>query len=213
MRMQISRWSAAVLLAAVIAWTAGRAWGIGFTLGQSKEELKLEYDVAVEHHALDERGTGRVTVVLTLDDEGRLKPLDEVQLVIPGREKNKDGSYWMDLVVSIDMVQIDGGKRVGRVHILRELAERAEIRFNTHTMDGKMDPLTRLHHVIPIAGYLKHPATPTAAPAAAPAVSRPRLRLRLRSGRTIDRDRGAGIPPVILTTLSRVHDPSIRQPI
>ncbi|HEV2293645.1 MAG TPA: hypothetical protein VGR35_07305 [Tepidisphaeraceae bacterium] len=163
--MRISRWAAAVLIAAAVVWTADRAWGVGFTLGQTKEQLQLKYDVAVEHHAFDERGTGRVTVELTLADEGRLKPLDAVQLVIPGKEKNKDGSYWMDLVVSIDMVKVDDGNRVGRVHILRELAERAEIQFNTHTMDGKTDPLTRLHHVIPIAAYLQNPATPNSPPA------------------------------------------------
>jgi hypothetical protein len=52
------------------------------------------------------------------------------------------------------MKETDGGKRVGRVHILRTLAERAEIQLNTHTMDGKLDPLTRLHQVLPLAKYL-----------------------------------------------------------
>jgi hypothetical protein len=97
--------------------------------------------------------------VLTLADEGRLKPLDDVELVIPAEETNKDGSHWVDLVVSIEMHKTDDGKRIGRVHMLRSLAERAEIRLNTHTMDGKMDPMTRLHHVIPIAKYLKSAAT------------------------------------------------------
>ena len=170
MLMRTMRLSLMVLAGLVL--TAGQAWGIGFVLGQTKEELKLKYEVAVQDH-----GTGRVTVVLTLADEGRLKPLDEVQLVIPSREKNKDGSYWMDLVVSIDMRKTDDGKRVGRVHILRELAERAEIQLNTHTLDGNMDPLTRLHHVIPIAKYLKNaPAAagkPAAAPAAEPAAAAP----------------------------------------
>jgi hypothetical protein len=140
-----------------VALTTGWAWGIGFTLGETKEELKLQYDVAVQDH-----GTGRVTVVFTLADEGRLGPLDEVQLVIPGREKNADGGHWMDLVVSIDMTRVDGGRRVGRAHLLKEWAERAEIQLNTHTMDGKTDPLTRLHHVVPVARYMKD------APAAEP---------------------------------------------
>ena len=158
-------WSAVAIVAAVVVWSAGNAWGLGFILGESKEQLKLKYDVAVE-----DNGTGRVTIGLTLADEGRLKPLDEVQLYVPSKEKNKDGSSPADLVVSIDMVKGEGGTRVGRVQILREAAERAQIWLNTHTMDGKMDPLTRLHHVIPIAGYLKDAAVPTAAPAAAPAV-------------------------------------------
>ena len=81
---------------AAVVLAGGVAWGMGFMLGQTKEELKLEYEVSVVDH-----GTGRVTVVLTLVDEGRLKPLDEVQLVIPGQETENDGGHWMDLVVSI----------------------------------------------------------------------------------------------------------------
>src|SRR5439155_26883103 len=78
MLMRTMRLSLMVLAALLL--TAGQAWGIGEVLGQTKEELKLKYDVAVEQHVFDERGTGRVTVTLTLADEGRLKPLDEVQL-------------------------------------------------------------------------------------------------------------------------------------
>ena len=148
-RIEMFRCVAVVLAAGILIWFSGRALGIGFILGETKEELKLKYDVSVQDH-----GTGRVTAVLTLEDEGRLKPLDEVQLVVPGQEKQPDGGYWMDLVVSIDMVKTDDGKRVGRVHILRTLAERAEIQLNTHTKDGNLDPLTRLHHVIPLAKYL-----------------------------------------------------------
>lgn len=146
---------------AALLLRSGTAWGIGFVLGETREELKLEYDVAVQDH-----GTGRVTVVLTLIDEGRLGPLDVVELAIPGQEKNKDGGRWMDLVVPIDMTEAEGGKRVGRVHLLKEWAERAEIRLNTHTLDGKRDPLTRLHHVIPVAAFLK--ASPATEPAVAP---------------------------------------------
>jgi hypothetical protein len=145
-------WPAAVMLAVIVCYlTAERAWAIGFYLRETKDELKLKYDVTVNDHK-----SGRVTVVFTLADEGRLKPLDEVQLVIPAQKKNEDGSNWMDLVVSIDMVKSDSGKRVGRVHLLKELAERAEIQLNTHTMDGNMDGLTRLHHPIPISKYMNN---------------------------------------------------------
>jgi len=163
------RCAAFVLAAALAVFATGdRAVAIGFVLGESKEELKLGYDVSVQDH-----GTGRVTVVLTLADEGRLQPLDEVELVIPAQTKNKDGSFWMDLVVSIDMKETDRGQRVGRVHILKELAARAEIRLNTHTMDGKIDPFTRLHHVIPVAKYLES-AKSTAKKSAAPRDDSPR---------------------------------------
>ena len=155
-----------IVAATVLGWTVGRAWGIGFILGESKEELKLKYDVTAAESVIDERGTVLVTVVLTLVDEGRLKPLDEVQLVIPSREKAKDGGYGADLVVSIDMRRSADGKRVGRVQFLREMAERAEIWLNTYTMDGKTDRSTRLHHVISVAKYLKDGAGVGANPAA-----------------------------------------------
>ena len=56
---------------------------IGFILGETKDELKLKHGVSVQNH-----GTGRITFFLTLADEDRLRPLDEVQLVIPGQEKS-----------------------------------------------------------------------------------------------------------------------------
>lgn len=145
-----------LIVAGSALWAAGRAWGIGFILGETKEELKLDYSVDVADH-----GTGRVTIVLTLVHAGRLEPLDEVQLVIPDEERNADGGHWMDLVVSIEMRDAGDGRRIGRVHILRTLAERAQIQLNTHTLDGQIDPLTRLHHVIPIAEYLDDAAEKT----------------------------------------------------
>jgi hypothetical protein len=157
-----------ILLAIVaVVCTANRGWGIGFILAQTKEELKLQYDVTVTHHVYQNAPTGRVTIVLTLADEGRLAPLDEVELTVPGQVINADGGRWMDLVVSVEMKPTVGGKRVGRVHILKELAQRAEIRLNTHTMDGKPDPMTRLHHVIPIAKYMDNAPPPAKLPAPA----------------------------------------------
>jgi hypothetical protein len=159
--------SISIALAALLV-THERAWGIGFILGETKEELKLEYDLSVHDH-----GTGRVTVVFTLADEGRLAPLDEVQLTIPAEEQNEDGGHWMDLVVSIGMVKTEGGKYVGRVHLRKEWAERAEIRLNTHTMDGQMDPLTRLHHAIRVAEHMKEATAEAEKPAAPPATDQP----------------------------------------
>lgn len=144
----------ALLVAAVVAGMADRAWGLDFCLAETKEELKLKYDIAVEEHSFNGTSTGRVTVVLTIADEGRLKPLDGVQLGIPSQEKNKDGNNWMDLDLLIDMRKANDGKRVGRVHIRKDWAERGGIRLNTRTMDGKPG-LTGMYHVIPIAKYLK----------------------------------------------------------
>jgi hypothetical protein len=156
MTMRMLRGPALMVAAVVVAGIAGRAWGLDFGLGETKEELKLKYDIAVEEHSFEGASTGRVTVVLTLADEGRLKPLDGVQLDIRGQEKNRDGSYPMDLVLLIDMREANDGKRVGRVHLRKDLAERAVIRLNTRTMDGKTTNLTGgMYHAIPIAKYLK----------------------------------------------------------
>ena len=51
------------------------AHALGFELGETKEELKLDYQVTVTDHKTD-----RVTVVFTLKDEGRMKPLYSVDL-------------------------------------------------------------------------------------------------------------------------------------
>jgi hypothetical protein len=126
--------------------SANLAWALGLELGESKEQLKLKYDVAVVDH-----GTGRVTITLTIADEGRLAPLDRgVELLIP----SKEGTGYVDLSVSLNRRKVDG-KQVVSVHLTKELAERAAIQLNTDTLDGKVAPLTWYYHSIPIARYLK----------------------------------------------------------
>jgi hypothetical protein len=49
----------------------------------------------------------------------------------------------------------------------------AEIQLNAHSLDGKLDRLTRLRHVIPVAKYLKNAPAEAAKPAAAPAAAAP----------------------------------------
>ncbi|MDA0590465.1 MAG: hypothetical protein O2820_21245 [Planctomycetota bacterium] len=138
-----------LLAFSVIALAACFAWAEGFGLGESKEELELKYDVKVTDH-----GTGRVTIVLTLEDEGRLTPLTDIQFGIPAEKPNERGSYYSDLSVSL-ATRKEGNKRVARVHVLKELAERAEIHLSTRHLDGKAEPLTYYFHEIPIAKYLK----------------------------------------------------------
>jgi hypothetical protein len=133
-----------VLAAFVLA--GNLAWALGLELGETKEQLKLKYDVAVVDH-----GTGRVTITLTIADEGRLAPLDRgVELLIP----SKEGTGYVDLSVSLNRRKVEG-KQVISVHLTKELAERAAIQLNTDTLDGKVAPLTWYYHSIPIARYLK----------------------------------------------------------
>ena len=94
-----------------------------------------------------------------------------VALVILGKEREKDGGRYIYLVVSLDTNESNDGKRVAWVHVRRELAERAEIWLTTSSFDGKQLPMTRYHHVIRIAKFLKNAAA--AKPAAEPAVVAP----------------------------------------
>jgi hypothetical protein len=133
------------LVLAAIVLPASVACALGFQLGETKEQLKLDYEVSAVDH-----GTGRVTINVTIADEGRLRPLSSVDLVIP----NKDGSGSVDLSVALATREVDG-KRMVRVHLKRELAERAEIQLRTGHLDGKQEPLTWYYHAIPIAEYIK----------------------------------------------------------
>jgi len=142
-----------VMAVAALVLSANIAWGLGFELGETKEQLKLKYDVSVYDH-----GTGRVTVKLTIADEGRLKPLRSVDLHFPSKDKYADGGYMSDLTTSL-ATQKEDGKLVARVHLKKEWAERAEIRLNTATLDGKQEALTWYYHRIPIAGYMNRPPT------------------------------------------------------
>ncbi len=144
MFMRTLRLSLMVLAALVLA--AGAAWAMGFQLGETKEQLRLKYDVSSVDH-----GTGRVTVNLTIADEGRLKPLDSVDLVIP----SNDGTGFVDLSLPLATRKV-GGKLLASVHLKRELADRAEIQLRTSTLDGKKEALTWWYHVIPIAKYIKN---------------------------------------------------------
>ena len=134
------------LMFAAIVLASNSAWALGFQLGETKEQLKLKYDVSLKDH-----GTGRVTVNLTIVDEGKLKPLDSVSLVI----RSKDGPRFVDLSLSLATRKVDG-KLLARVHLKKELAERAEIQLRTSSLDGKKEALTWYYHVIPIAERLKN---------------------------------------------------------
>ena len=129
-------------------------------LGETKEQLKLKYDVTVR-----DLGNGRVFVTLTIADEGRLKPLRSVDLQIAGQDKEKDGSHPPDLWLSLATRKSDG-KQQAEFELRKELAERAEIWLMTSSLDGNHDPLTGYVHMIPVAKYRNSAAPPRPEPAA-----------------------------------------------
>ena len=151
--MMTRKFGLSLVLLASLLLSAHRASAMGEILGQSKEELKLKYDVVV--HDPD---NGIVQVQFTLADEGRMKPLYGVELMLP--MANGSGSY--DLVAPLDLREIDGKRQV-TVQLKKEWASRAEIWLNTYWFDGKKLVMTHYHHVIPVAKYLSTPAA--AAPA------------------------------------------------
>ncbi|MEX1231427.1 MAG: hypothetical protein WEB58_14365 [Planctomycetaceae bacterium] len=139
------RFRLAMTVVGSVVVAANVAYALGLQLGESKEELKLEYDIDAADH-----GTGRVTVTLTIADEGRLKPLTDVYLVIP----DEGGSGYSDLSLALATEEVDG-KQVVRAHLKKELAERAQIQLRTSMIDGKASPRTWYYHVIPIADSIK----------------------------------------------------------
>jgi len=143
--MYVRKFCLPSIVFAAIVLAANLAWAMGEQLGETKEQLKLKYDVSSMDH-----GTGRVTVNLTIVDQGKLKPLDSVYLVIP----SKDGTGYVDLSLSLATREVDG-KLLVRVHLKRELASRAEFQLRTLTSDGKQSALTWYYHSIPLAGYIK----------------------------------------------------------
>ena len=134
----------AILAFGVMLSIANAAAAEGLGLGESKEELKLDYDLAVTHHR-----TGRVTVKLVITDAGRLKPLTSVDLVVG----NTDGTRSVDLSVSLALREADG-KMTARAHLHRDLAERAKLRLTTNHLDGKQELMTWYYYSIPLAEHM-----------------------------------------------------------
>ncbi|MCA9014281.1 MAG: hypothetical protein KDA77_03010 [Planctomycetaceae bacterium] len=123
-------------------------WAIGFQIGQSKEELELKYEISVVDH-----GTGRVTVNLTIDDEGKLKPIESIWLNI----SSLDDPHRPDLSVSLATKIVDGKLHV-RAHLKKELAERAQLQLKTGTnpRTGKQEPLSWYYFPISLAETIKN---------------------------------------------------------
>jgi len=143
--MSMRKCSLSLFAFVAVVLTVQDADALGFKLGETKEQLKLDYEVSATDH-----GTGRVTLVLTIADPGRMGPLTGVQLEV----QRKEGTGYVDLSVALDMEQRDDGSLVVRAHLSKDLAERAEFQLRTLTIDGKQQPLTWYYYSIPFADYL-----------------------------------------------------------
>jgi len=164
MSIRLSRLATGMLVVAAVVLMSGRCWAIYYGLGPSKDEWGLKYDVAVT-----DAGSGTLTVVFTLADEGRLKPIYSIELVAFSKQTDSQGGRSYDVKAPIELKPTEDGQRTGQVQIPKKFAAGAKIRILTQMVDGKRQPSGGAHYDIPIAKYLsKAPAAP---PIAAPPAS------------------------------------------
>jgi hypothetical protein len=153
----------ATLVVAVTLLTAGRCWAIYNLLGPSKDEWGLKYDVQV-----NDAGGGLLTVVFTLADEGRLKPLHSLELFAFNKETDSQGGHSYDVRAPIVLKPTPDGRRAGQAQMRKEFADRAQIRILTDRVDGQPQRSGWACYEIPISKFLnKAPAPSVASPSAA----------------------------------------------
>jgi hypothetical protein len=113
---------AAVIVFSTVAIFGARAWGLGMPVRESQRELGLRYTLTAVA-----RGDA-VEVNLTIDDVGKLGPLSDVVLCVPGQ--SGDGHF--DLYVSLKTYEKDGNT-LASAQLGRDLARRAEIELVPRT--------------------------------------------------------------------------------
>lgn len=148
MSIRLSRLAKGLLVVAAVVLMAERSWAIRQGLGPSKDEWKLKYDVAVY-----EADGDNLTVVFTLADEGRLKPLYSVDLVAFSKQTDPQGGRSYDAMVPIKLKPTKDGKRVGQAQISKQFLDRAKIRLITLTIDGQRQPSGGAFYDIPLGKY------------------------------------------------------------
>ena len=160
MSNRFSRWATGLLVVAAIVLTAQQTWAIYYGLPPSKDEWKLKYEVEV----LDDN-SNTVTVVFTLADEGRLKPIYSIDLVAFSKQTDSQGGRSYDVKERFDLKPTDDGKRAAQVKMRKEFVDRAKIRVLTQTVDGKRQPSGGAYIDLPLKKYSN--SAPGASPPAA----------------------------------------------
>jgi hypothetical protein len=163
MNIRLLRLVTILSVVAVTLLTSGPSWAVYNVLGPSKDEWGLKYEVQVS-----DAGRGTLTVVFTLADEGRLKPLSLIELIALSKETDNQGGHSYDVRVPIVLKPTQDGRRAGQVQIRKEFADRARIRILTDRVDGQPRQSGWACYEIPINKFLnKAPA------AASPLASSP----------------------------------------
>ena len=111
------------------------------------------------------RGWRHLTVVFTLADEGRLKPLALIELIALSKETDSQGGHSYDVKAPIVLKTTQDGRRAGQVQMRKEFADRAQIRILTNRVDGQPQQSGWACYEISIKKFLNK-APPLASPPA-----------------------------------------------
>src|SRR5215475_14522603 len=112
MSIRFSRLVILILVVAVMPLMSSRCWAIFDGLGPSKDEWGVKYDVAVTQDDKD-----NLNVVLTLADEGRLKPFYKLELISMSKPPVSKDSVMYDMRTPFELKPTVDGRRAGEVQI------------------------------------------------------------------------------------------------
>jgi|GEM_PF-1099596 len=150
MSIRLSRLATALLVVAAVLLMPGRGWAIYDVLGPSKDEWGLKYEVQV-----NDAGGDTVTVVFTLADEGRLKPLSSIELFAFSKETDNQGGHSYDVKEPIELKATRDGRQAGQVRMRKEFLNRAQIRILTKMVDGRLQQPGYAAYEVPISKFMK----------------------------------------------------------
>jgi hypothetical protein len=162
MNIRLSCLAKTTLVVAVTLMTSSRSWAVYNLLGPSKDEWGLKYEVQVA-----DAGNGTLTVVFTLADEGRLKPLSLIELIADSTETDSQGGHAYVVKAPIALKPTPDARRAGQVQIRKELADRARFRILAKNVDGQPQQSGWASYEVPLSKFLNR------APAAGPPIASP----------------------------------------
>lgn len=163
MNFRSSPLATGVLVAAAVVLMPGLCWAVFYSLGPSKDEWGLKYDLEV--NAVD---GDKLNVLFTLADEGRLKPIHSAT-VVAFSSPNRDGGRAYLAKAHIDLKSTKEGKLTGQAQIRKEFADRAMVRILTLTVDGRRYTSAN-YYDIPLKKFLNRAAV-AATPKVPPSIA------------------------------------------
>ena len=137
-----------VLVVAALILTPDRSWAVYYSLGPSKDEWGLKYDVELSAAEGD-----MLNVAFTIADEGRLKSIYSFTVVAFSKPDSQGGRRY-DVKAPLELKATKDGRRAGQVKIRKEFADRATIRILTQTVDGKRQTAGAAYYDIPLKKFL-----------------------------------------------------------